>query len=232
MAKNDKSNTDKKQEVTENKMQTVKNVDLINKENEIQSLKDEVNELKSLLKSLIVNQNNNQNSQSVQKPISDIDRWVKIIHLEERAEGLTTHIELSTRNLDFRFFGEERLVRFTEFEELVGKYLHWFEGSMLVLGEEDSDLVEKYRLTKISTVGLEPNQLSNLKNLSLKELEDLYKRVSDQHKRLITRKFVHGYYELKDSQYGDRKKIDLLNELSGGSLQNMLDDLLFKAKKK
>jgi len=224
-----KTNIEKKEQTTTNNIVTEK---ISTQLDEVNFLRSQVNDLKDLVNALITNQNNNQNTDNSNKSTTDVNRWVKIIHLEERAEGLTTHVKLSTRPLDFTFFGEERMVRFTEFEELVGKYKRWFEETILALSDEDSDLIDKYRLTKLENIALKSNQLSNIKNLSLKDLEDLYNKVSKSHKRLITRKFVHGYYELKEMEYGDRKKIDLLNELSGGALQNMLDDLIYKAKKK
>jgi len=193
--------------------------------NEVAELKNTVAMLQEQIKSLLSAQN-----QVANPIIDDVNRWVKIIHLQEMAEGLTTNIKLSTRNLDFTFFGEDRDVRFTEFQEIVGKYKHYFADNIIALSTKDNDLVEKYRLPKAEDTILKASHLANLPYLSLEELETLYNSVADGHKRLITRRWAYGYYELKDPAYADKKKVDLLNELSGGALQNLLTELVEKRK--
>jgi hypothetical protein len=231
MANTKKANTENSES------QELKQENNINESYEVIDLKKQVEILQEQIKMFLQMQNNNL--QQSQKSDSDINRWIKIIHLQDMSDGLTTHIKLSTRDLDFTFFGEERLVRYTEFEEMTGKYKHYFRDNIIALSSEDNDLVNKYHLPCAEEIEMKSSHLRNITNLSIDELENLYNKVADNHKKLIIHKFAHGYYERdekgnypKDHSFNDRRKIDLLNELSGGALQNVLMDIDQRRKNK
>jgi ornithine cyclodeaminase/alanine dehydrogenase-like protein (mu-crystallin family) len=95
----------------------------------------------------------------------------------------------------------------------------------MTLGSEDSDLIEEYGLPKPDAITLKSHQLANIVELPLDKLEQIYKKVCDTHKRLIIRKWVNGYYENKNVGYRDINKMNLLNDLSGGALSHILDDM-------
>ena len=65
---------------------------------------------------------------------------VRIVHLVERAPGLTTYMKLSSTEVIFRKFGEERTLSFQAFQELVGKYRKWFDMGIISIAAGYEDL--------------------------------------------------------------------------------------------
>ena len=103
-----------------------------------------------LLTKMLMNQQG-LNQQSVQAQAArKIDDEVTVVHLVQRDSGLRTHIQLSNMTIDFRNFGEERVLPLMVFEELVGKYRSWFEKGILAPGPEAGDVARRYGL-KVST---------------------------------------------------------------------------------
>jgi len=63
-----------------------------------------------------------------------------------------------------------------------------------------------------------------LVNLSLEDLEKLYNKLPLGHKLLITRTWSYGFYEIGDG-YRNGAKLELLDKLSGGAMNNILKEL-------
>jgi len=196
-------------------------IDILREQNK--ALQEQMAEQMKMMASLMSQQSNNQPSQNTAH--NEVNRMVKVVHLSNPSAPLTTPIELSNRKFDFRFFGEEKFLRFDEFQELASKYKRWFELNILALGSEESDLVERFDLICADDVALTSYHIKNLGNLTFEELEDLYKKVSDNHRLLITRMWAYGYYDLKEDGYKDRRKVDMLNDFSGGAMENILAEI-------
>lgn len=162
---------------------------------------------------------------------NEMNRWVKIIHLQQLAPSLTTHIELSNRVIDFNGFGEERSLRFSEFEEIISKYKSFFDSDILCISSADSDLAERYELRTEKDQAITSAILKKISKITLEQLEDLYKKASAGQRTFLIRTWCMNYYE-GDASFADKKKIDLLNELSNGSMENVLNDIISKTKKK
>jgi hypothetical protein len=153
----------------------------------------------------------------------DVNRWVEIVHLQEPIGG-TTHISLSNRTIDLRKFGEVVSVRLTEFQELTSKYQTWFDKSIIAVSEKDSDLAEKYGVSAGKDGSLTLLTFRALADLSVEDLKKLYLNLSEGHRNLVTRTWANGYYEVGD-KYRDIAKIQILNELSGGAMVNIIKDI-------
>lgn len=171
------------------------------------------------------------NTLSSQKPtvevkdtsVVDMNGWVDIVHLQQASSGGSTHIEIPSRTIDFYNFGEVRSIRYSEFQELIGKYKSWFDKNIIALSAKDSALALKEGLVTDDQIPLKRSQVESLMNLTLEELEKLYNSLSESHKRFITRSWAYGYYEIGDG-YKNGIKIELLNKLSNGAMENILKD--------
>jgi hypothetical protein len=162
----------------------------------------------------------------------DLNRFVTIVHLLDNSEGLTTHISISSREIDLRKFGDTIRLRLTEFEELFYKYQSWFEMNMIALTKQDEDLAENYGIKISEHLPLNSMILNKIQYLPESELENLYNSLTKVHKDLIIKKWAMGYYETdekgnypKNVIFKDKKRVKFLNELSNEGLKRILEDM-------
>lgn len=191
-------------------------------------LEEEIKQLKEALSGVL---NNIENKPKNDDTSNEMNRWVKIVHLQQLAQGLTTHVVLSNRTIDFNGFGEERSLRFSEFEEIISRYKSFFDSDILCVSSADSDLAKRYELKTEKDQMVNSETLKKLSKLSLDELEKLYKNASQGQKSFLTKTWCMRYYD-GDSSFADKKKVDLLNELSNGVLENILSEIVSKNKNK
>lgn len=181
--------------------------------------------------SMVLNKLEN-NKPKNEETSDDMNRWVKIIHLQQLAPSLTTHVQLSTRVIDFNRFGEERNLRFNEFEEIISKYKSFFDSDILCLSSADADLADRYELKTEKDNAITSTVLKRISKLPLEELEHLYKKCSKGQRIFLINVWCMNYYNDEDNSFKDKKKIDLLNELSNGAIENILAEVSAKTKKK
>lgn len=204
-------------------------LDILKEQNK--SLQEQMAKQMELMTQLMANQATNTNQSSAK---DEVTRMVKVIHLSQPTGGLVTPVSLSNRNFDFRIYGEEKFLRFDEFQELASKYKSWFDENILALTEEDYDLVERFDLICSKDIPLTSYHLKNITNLSAEELKDLVGKISLNHKLLITRTWAHGYYKEEDADlaFKDRHKVEILNDAVDGAMENILSELDAQRRKK
>lgn len=152
---------------------------------------------------------------------------VTLVHLMERASGLTTHIALTNLTIDFVKFGEERTLDRRQAEELAGKYRGYFEKGIMAFGADGEDFARNFGLKSIKDYTYYSKDfVNNLGSLSLVELENLYNKVSIGHKDLIIQYFKRKIVE-GDPAFKNIHKVEMLNRISDGAMSNVLLD--FKA---
>ena len=184
-----------------------------------------------LLTKMLMNQQG-LNQQSVQAQAArKIDDEVTVVHLVQRDSGLRTHIQLSNMTIDFRNFGEERVLPLMVFEELVGKYRSWFEDGILAPGPEAGDIARRYGIKVSSEFGINKDLLAKLPNMDLYELEKFFESVGSVHRELILEQFRRGCIK-NDPKYKDIHKLEMLNRVSNGALDSVLLDITVERKKK
>lgn len=201
--------------------------DILREENK--NLQEQMKKQMELMSQLMANQSSNTSPPSAK---DEVTRMVKIVHLSAPTGGLVTPVSLSNRNFDLRIYGEEKFLRFDEFQELASKYKSWFDENILALTEEDYDLVERFDLICNKDIALTSYHLKNIASLSVEDLETLVNKLSLNHKLLITRTWAHGYYEDVDSAFKDRRKVEILNEIVNGAMENILAELDAQRRKK
>ena len=183
-----------------------------------------------LLTKMLMNQQG-LNQQSVQAQAArKIDDEVTVVHLVQRDSGLRTHIQLSNMTIDFRNFGEERVLPLMVFEELVGKYRSWFEKGILAPGPEAGDVARRYGLRVSTDFGVNKELIQKIPYMSLIELEEFYESVGQAHRDFILEQFRRGCVN-KDPKYKDIHKLEMLNRISNGALDSVLLDITVERKR-
>ncbi len=143
------------------------------------------------------------------------EKEITIVHNCEVLGGTSTHIELTGMTIDFHIQGEERLLSWQQFEELVSRYRSFFERRIIILGAGQDELAERYGVPCIKTTNthvVTRDELTNLHKLSPRKLEEYIVSLSDEDKRLVASFWIGNCYERKDGYY-DRGKVELLNRL-------------------
>lgn len=139
---------------------------------------------------------------------------VRIVHLVERAPGLTTYMKLSNTEVIFRKFGEERSLNFQAFQELVGKYRKWFDMGIISIAAGYEDLAERYGLNTAKNYPMDSEFVKKLGDVSMYELENIFPKLPEAGKDFVlsywNRKVIEG-----DPNFKDARKIETLNRLSG-----------------
>lgn len=187
---------------------------------EIEELKFAVEALKAqnelLMKMLM---NNNSNVSTVQAPNSLVQE-ATLVHLVERAPGLSTHIELSNTTIDMSAFGEERILDRRQCEEIAGKYRKFFERGIIAFGADGEELASRFGLKSLkdySYINKNKDFVKQLGRLSTIELENLWNKLAEGHKKFIIEYFKRKIVE-NDPAFKDIHKVELLNRLSGGAM--------------
>ena len=155
---------------------------------------------------------------------SSLNEEVRIVHLIQRASGLSTYIHLSTIDISMSAFGEERTLDRRQAEELVGKYRYLFDEGIIAFGAGNEELANRLSVKSMNAYGyIGPDFLNSVAEMSALQLEDLYKKVCDGHKTFLVEYFKRKNIE-KDPRFMDPSKIDVLNRLSGRAMFDVLLD--------
>ena len=183
----------------------------------------EIAELKAQIAMLMSMMVNNRNGSAEEKN-SLLDE-VTVVHLVERAPGLTTHIELTTTTLDMAKFGEQRTLDRRQAEELAGKYRSFFEKGIISFGAGNEEFAERCGLKTVkSYTYMTPDFVDKLGTLEVKDLEKLYKTVDAGHKAFILEYFQRKAIE-GDPAFKNSVKIEALNRLSNNAMSGVALDL-------
>lgn len=149
---------------------------------------------------------------------STINNEYTLVHLVDRASGCTTHIELSNITIDMTTFGEERLLDRRQCEEVAGKYRKWFEKGIIAFGVDGEELASRFGLKSMKDYTyINKDFVRQLGGLSLIELENLWNKLCEGHKKFIIEYFKRGVVK-GDPAFKDIHKIELLNRLSKGAM--------------
>ena len=162
------------------------------------------------------------------------DKEITIIHNRERLGGGSTAIRLTGLSIDFHTIGEQRVLTWQQFEELVSKYRKWFDKHIILLAPEHKDLAERYNvpyLTSSTHNVLTRNDLARIGKLSVEELTEFYKSLDKQDQSFLCSYWLGKVYE-NDPDFYNRYKIETLNRLSDcGAFDNTLTSMNYDYKK-
>jgi len=157
-------------------------------------------------------------------PISNLQNEVKIVHLVQRAPGLSTYIKLSNLEVILTEFGEERYLTVQQFEEMLGKYRRWFDSGMISLADGYEDIARRYGLKTANNYPLDSYFISNMGTLPMAEIEKMYDRLPTSGKDFIISHWMQKVIE-GDLNFKDVRKIETLDRISNGAMENVLVEL-------
>lgn len=193
------------------------------KDAKIAALEASLAQMQEFMKVMMANMNNKPTETNSAKDA--LFRYVTVVHLVDRAPGLSTHIELSNGViLDFRTFGEEHTFTVQQAEELASKYRSWFDLGIFAFGADADDLAKRLNLRTVTQYSFAGSDfLSRLPELDLYQLKELWDKMGQGHKEFLIEYFKRKILT-KDPAFDDIDKIELLNRLSNGGMEGVLLD--------
>lgn len=193
------------------------------KDAKIAALEASLAQMQEFMKVMMANMNNKPSETNNVKDA--LFRYVTVVHLVDRAPGLSTHIELSNGViLDFRTFGEEHTFTVQQAEELASKYRSWFDLGIFAFGADADDLAKRLNLKTVTQYSFAGSDfLSRLPELDLYQLKALWDKMGQGHREFLIEYFKRKILS-KDPAFDDIDKIELLNRLSNGGMEGVLLD--------
>lgn len=193
------------------------------KDAKIAALEASLAQMQEFMKVMMANMNNKPTETNSAKDA--LFRYVTVVHLVDRAPGLSTHIELSNGViLDFRTFGEEHTFTVQQAEELASKYRSWFDLGIFAFGADADDLAKRLNLRTVTQYSFAGSDfLSRLPELDLYQLKALWDKMGQGHREFLIEYFKRKILE-KVPAFDDIDKIELLNRLSNGGMEGVLLD--------
>lgn len=179
------------------------------------------NKMLEMLTKLVANQ---QAAPVVNQPTSNLQNEVKIVHLVQRAPGLSTYIKLSNLEVILTEFGEERYLTIQQFEEMLGKYRRWFDSGMISLADGYEDVARRYGLKTANNYPMDSYFIANMGTLPMAEIEKMYDRLPTSGKDFIVSHWMQKVIE-GDLNFKDVRKIETLDRISNGAMENVLVEL-------
>ena len=192
----------------------------------MQDMKKEIAELKKD-KTELQNKNNN-----LQKEIEDAQKNNFKKNIRTKDSEVTLYFNLHGRldvtlpdlDLQMEKFGEERQVTYQQFQQLMGKKRKFFEKEYLLVGPEDLDLVEKYKVKAYdptSSSYIHYTDIEKFPKMTGRELEDYYKKLSKKSKHGFLTLWMNKCYN-KEEGYYDVEKMYSLNRASNSKTFDVL----------
>jgi len=138
------------------------------------------------------------------------------------------HLETTSVSLDFNRWGQEFTLTRQAFDEIVGKYWHWFEDGRLAVSGAKDEYIKVAAAKGLKTdkeYYLDAKKLNSIGKMSVDELEALWNSVTQKNHRESIVTFVKRKFIEEDPLYRDRAKIDLLNRLTSGGFKREQDEL-------
>ena len=147
------------------------------KDAKIAALEASLAQMQEFMKVMMAHMNNKPSETNSAKDA--LFRYVTVVHLVDRAPGLSTHIELSNGViLDFRTFGEEHTFTVQQAEELASKYRSWFDLGIFAFGADADDLAKRLNLKTVTQYSFAGSDfLNKLPELDLYQLKALWDKM-------------------------------------------------------
>lgn len=188
----------------------------------VQTLANEVSALKNQQSqpvTQVVNTTNNDNSDVIGRLVETLankkaDKEVVIVHNCEILGGATTHIHLSTLDIDFHSAGEERVLSWQQFEELVSKYMGFFKRRIILLGAGQNELAQRYNVPMVEngTRMVTHDDLIRLGSYGTQELSDFMRALTPEDRELVAAFWAGKCFDRAKGYY-DRAKVELINNM-------------------
>lgn len=199
------------------------------KQEEIDFLRNQNNELQDAMKTLMAQFAELKNNMAPSAPRQGYSRddEVVIVHLFDNAPGITTHIDLSNYSIDMAAFGETRTLTVQQFEELVGKYRSWFDRGIIAVGAGSEYYAKRNNLKMASESLINSDFIRKLGTMSMSDIQDIYEKVCDGQKDFIVSYWKRKFIE-KAPDFRDLRKLQILNGFTNNSFEYEILELTTK----
>lgn len=213
-----KSAASEKSGVAQNKIDKTVENNLV-KENE--DLKEKFKNLEEMFLKLSDSKNNTPQSMNVYA--SRMDKPCTLVHMAECSRDLPNSIMVNGNIYNFSMFGEKRLFRFQDMQQIVSKYRGLFERCIFMLGEDCQDEYEGFGIEVIH-YPLSVDQHKRLAELPIEEFESIVKALNGSQRALIANTWVARYND-KIRGYDNLEKIRILNKATDGLLKSLIEQV-------
>lgn len=164
-------------------------------------------------------------AQSVPKTIeltSKMDRPCSIIHLIDCAEGLPTNININGNEYYFNRFGERKLFRFADVQNIVTKYYDWFIRGILALGEDCDEFKNEFAVPprRCDTLAV----YNRLADMPLDEFKTFVNNIAQCDKVQLVRIFMTKI-DRGETKYKNTDKLRVLNKATDGLLKDYIREV-------
>ena len=164
-------------------------------------------------------------AQGVPKTIeltSKMDRPCSIIHLIDCAEGLPTNININGNEYYFNRFGEKKLFRFADAQNIVTKYADWFSRGILTLGEDCDEFKNEFAIPprRCDTLAV----YNRLADMPLDEFKALVDNLAQCDKVQLARNFMVKIAR-GETKYKNTDKLRVLNKATDGLLKDYIKEI-------
>ena len=129
------------------------------------------------------------------------------------------HMEGKLFSIDATVFGERFSLERNQFDELVGKYRHWFKDGRLAVSYKNVDIAALKDLPTEADIGLRVEDLRNLGNMSVEEIEALWNGIKVESLQMSLVNYYKEKYSENAPGFRDRARIDCLNRLTDGGFE-------------
>lgn len=199
------------------------------KQEEIDFLRNQNNELQDAMKVLMAQFTELKNNMAPSAPRQGYSRddEVVIVHLFDNAPGITTHIDLSNYSIDMAAFGETRTLTVQQFEELVGKYRSWFDRGIIAVGAGSEYYAKRNNLKMASESLINSDFIRKLGTMPMSDVQDIYEKVCDGQKDFIVSYWKRKFIE-KVPEFRDLRKLQILNGFTNNSFEYEILELTTK----
>ena len=126
------------------------------------------------------------------------------------------HLEGKMFSYDASVYGETFSMSRNQFDELVGKYRHWFNDGRLAVSHKNIDVAAMKGLRVDTEVGLTVNDLRNMGKMSADQIEELWDKVGLDNLRQTMVTYYKDQFLAGAEGFRDRTRIDCLNRLTNG----------------
>lgn len=130
------------------------------------------------------------------------------------------HMEGKMFSLDANVYGEEFTLSRGQFDELVGKYRHWFDDGRLAVSYRNVDIAAAKGLPTDKDNGLSVNELRSLGKMTPEQIEKLWDKVKYDSLRMSIVTYFKDKFLAGEPGYRDRSRIDCLNRLTDGGFDS------------
>jgi hypothetical protein len=135
------------------------------------------------------------------------------------------YAEISTMKLHFNRYGDTYTLNRSQFDELVGKYRHWFDRGVLAVASMNADVALEKGLPLQTEYGLTADTLKSIGKMSATEIEKLWNETTLKAHRDSIICYVKAKIIQGDRDFKTREKIDLFNRLTDGAFRREQDEL-------